>query len=151
MSENFKEKLKKQILHTEEKVSIITFFNKKRLEDRIDFSKLSKVLLTKIENGVVDDQVSEHFYNQLYTMCNIFLEYNENVKKISEIELSKFHTTGFDVKKFEYAETLILEKSIKNFSNNYKNNKNLEILNDDISNCRVNAKTTSNHKSERIM
>lgn len=127
--------LRKKIFYTAEKVRIMAFFNKKCLENRIDFNKLSEKLSQNIEESPILDTTTEEFYIGLCELSKFFLIYNRTIK-IGDCKIENYKKNGFNLKNFEYAQTLLVEKAINNFA---KKTSNCEIkkINSIIDDCRV--------------
>lgn len=115
MNDDFKNKLKKQILHNRTIAAIALFGRKKKADERINFVSLKSAIDKRLETPINDD-IMEKFYGELQTLSGFFIDYNENVKKLCEIEFEQYKSTTYKVEHFEYAETMIVEKALKRFS-----------------------------------
>lgn len=110
-------KLKKKILYNRQIAKAALFMRKKKLEQRIDFKKLCDEAYKVINDPDCNYSTAKLFCNEIITLSNFFVEYNKAVKKVGEIEYQEYHSVSFyDVKYFEYAETMIIQKGLKKFS-----------------------------------
>lgn len=115
-NKDFNEKLKKHILRNRQVAAVVLLGRKHKLDERIDFNKLNADIEKRLETPIIDDTITEHFYNELNTLSSFFIEYNKNVKKLAKIEYELYQSCSYKIEHFEYAETMIVEKALANYS-----------------------------------